>query len=74
MVNYLGLPQTFFSKGPDPLGMYLLLVLVRLRGAALLGHAWLGTCYELAIGHVMSLRRKEDISETGLSTDFHLFH
>lgn len=54
--------------------MYLLLVLVRLRGAALLGHAWLGTCYELAIGHVMSLRRKEDISETGLSTDFHLFH
>lgn len=54
--------------------MYLFLVLVRYRGAALLGHAWLAACYELAIGHVMSLRRKEDISEAGLSTDPNPFH
>lgn len=54
--------------------MCLLLVLVSYRGAALLGLASLGACCELAVSHVMSLRRKEILLRLGCPLTLSFLH
>lgn len=60
----MGLSQTFLQSGQklQECGPF------RLRGAALLAHAEPLAGCELEIGHVMSLRGQEGVSEAGLST------